>query len=99
MNDSEIIGKTISKVVKMKAIGHDDSGWLKLEFTDSSSVLIEARYGCYSGNSLGEYPTRIAITDVALISPDSENDQNYDKDWAWKGLEEIKIERSIVIDE
>lgn len=56
-----IIGKTISVITKMKQPGYDDTGWLKLDFTDGTHCIICGDYGGYTGESVDEYPTRIWI--------------------------------------
>lgn len=62
----DITGKTIAKVTRMEKPGYDDAGWLKLDFTDGSFCVIWAGYddSSYTGNSEGEYPTRIGIDDT-----------------------------------
>lgn len=61
MNNSDLIGKTISNVQQMKSKSFDDEGFLRLEFTDGTSRLIIASYSGYTGNSLDEYPTSIYV--------------------------------------
>jgi len=58
-----ITGKTIARVTEMQKQGYDDTGWLKLDFTDGTHCVIWAGYGCYTGESEDEYPTRIGISD------------------------------------
>ena len=58
-----IDGKTVAKVARMKKPEYDDSGWLKLEFTDGTFCVIVACYGDFTGDSEGEYPTTIGISD------------------------------------
>ena len=60
-----IIGKTITSVTEMKMPEFDDTGWLKLDFSDGTYCVICAGYGSYTGNSEDEYPTRIGISDSA----------------------------------
>lgn len=57
----QLIGKTIKKIESYKVKGYDDTGNLKITFTDNSFVFIEAGYGNYTGNSEDEYPTKINI--------------------------------------
>ena len=48
----------------MTAKGYDDSGYLRLDFTDGTYCYIVAGYGGYTGGSLDEYPTNIRIETV-----------------------------------
>ena len=56
---ANLIGKTIATATVMKLPQFDDSGWLRLTFTDGTSTIIVASYGSYTGNSMDEYPTCI----------------------------------------
>ena len=56
-----LIGKTILSAKKMRPVGYDDEGYLKLSFSDGSSIILESTYCGYTGNSLGEYSTDIEI--------------------------------------
>jgi hypothetical protein len=58
-----ITGKTIAQVTEMKKPEYDDTGWLKLDFTDGTHCVIWAGYDSYTGDSEDEYPTCIGITD------------------------------------
>jgi hypothetical protein len=70
MTPESIIGKTISKVTRMKKPEYDDTGWLKLDFTDGTCCVIWSSYGGYTGSSEDEYPTCIGISDdVAELVP------------------------------
>ncbi len=62
-NTMNITGKTIAKATKMKLPQYDDTGWLKLEFTDGTSCVIVAGYGEWTSESEDEYPTRIHIAE------------------------------------
>ena len=66
---SDLSGKTIANAMQMKHPSCDDSGWLRLAFTDGSAFDIEACYGGYSGESVDEYPTLIFLkhADPALV--------------------------------
>ena len=70
-----ITGKTIAKVTEMKKPEYDDTGWIKLDFTDGTHCVIWAGYGGYTGDSEDEYPTCIGITDDADGLIPSANDQ------------------------
>lgn len=58
-----IIGKTIAKITKMKKPQYDDTGWLKMDFTDGTHCIIWAGYDGWTLKSEDEYPTRIGIAD------------------------------------
>ena len=62
MKPSDLIGKTIASAETMKRPGFDDSGWLRLAFTDGTIAVVVARYGDWTGDSEDEYPTSIYIT-------------------------------------
>lgn len=73
MNTKELIGKTIKAANIMQKQGYDDTGYLKLEFTDGTFVVIVSFYDEeYTRNSEGEYPTRIELSqdDNGLIPID-----------------------------
>lgn len=57
----ELIGKTIINIEKKKLKDYDDNGYLEIEFNDGLKIVIEATYGCYTGDSEDEYPTDIKI--------------------------------------
>ena len=64
MKFADIEGKTIKTARKVACETSDDEGWLLLEFTDGTKCTIVAGYGEeYTGNSEGEYPTSIGISD------------------------------------
>ncbi len=63
MTPESIIGKTISKATRMKKPEYDDTGWLKLDFTDGTCCVIVSYYGGYTGLSEDEYPTYIGFRD------------------------------------
>ena len=76
-----IIGKTIKEVAKLKMPQYDDAGWLRLEFDDGSSCIIEAWYGSFTGESLDEYPARIDIVedrDGFIAAPPEEEEDEED---------------------
>lgn len=54
-------GKEIKSACLLNFPNRDDLGFLKLTFTDKTSVIIESSYGGYTGNSLDEYPTYLNI--------------------------------------
>jgi hypothetical protein len=60
---TNLIGKIISNVENMHKPGYDDSGWLRLTFTDGTSCIIESSYGTYTGKSIDEYPSTLFILD------------------------------------
>ena len=73
LNTNSIKGKTIAKATFMKDKNHDDEGWLRLDFTDGTYCVIEAGYGCYTGDSADEYPTNIYIlSDRSFLIPNQE---------------------------
>ncbi len=63
MKIQDLIGKTIANAKIQKLSKHDDTGFLKLNFSDGSECLVVASYGTYTGNSNDEYPTLISIAD------------------------------------
>ncbi len=63
MEYENLIGKTIVAVKQKKLIGHDDDGFLEMEFSDGTKATIVAYYGGYTGESEDEYPTGIFITE------------------------------------
>jgi hypothetical protein len=67
MDAKELIGKTITNASFKKAVLSDDEGFLVLEFSDDSTCTIIAAYNeSWTGNSAGEYPTKIYIEDGLL---------------------------------
>lgn len=54
-------GKTIEKVEQYKSTVYDDTGYLKITFTNGEHVFIESNYDTYTGESEDEYPTGIEI--------------------------------------
>jgi len=50
----DITGKTITKVTEMKKPEYDDTGWLKIDFTDGTHCVIYAGYFGYTGKSEDE---------------------------------------------
>jgi hypothetical protein len=56
-------GKTIKKATRMKSAKYDDEAWLKLDFTDGTTVFIEATYGGFTGESRDEFPSYFEIKD------------------------------------
>jgi hypothetical protein len=62
MEFKDIIGKTIKNIQQLKEKKYDDEGYLLIEFTDGSKVLIIGGYNPgYTGNSSDEYQTTISI--------------------------------------
>lgn len=60
MKLQDLVGKTIKSAHFMKHISTDDTGYLKLNFTDDTEIIVQGYYeDQWSGNSGGEYPTRI----------------------------------------
>lgn len=66
MDASDLVGKTISEAVWLKYPELDDEAWLRLRFTDGSECVLEATYGGFTGNSLGEYPSYLVIREKPL---------------------------------
>jgi len=70
-----LIGKTITSATKMVKDDYDDTGYLKLEFSDGTSVVIVGGFdGDWTGDSEGEYKTTIGIVDSidGLREPDED---------------------------
>ncbi len=67
MTFKELNGKTITRATKKKLKGFDDEGYIKLFFSDGTSVIIVASYGGYTGKSEDEYPTDIYIEEEGAI--------------------------------
>ena len=72
-----IVGKTISRAVRMRDPRFDDAGWLRVEFDDGSHITIEASYlDDFTRKSMGPYPTSICVcdqwTDAALVEFDGQ---------------------------
>lgn len=59
-------GKTIHSTTRMCKPPYDDTGWLRLDFTDGTHAIIIAGYMGYTGQSEDEYPTTIGITTMEL---------------------------------
>lgn len=64
MNLKDLVGKTIAKSNLMKRPEYDDEGWLRLDFTDGTICDIMSKYGEYTGESRGEYPCFITVSDT-----------------------------------
>ena len=63
MEYENLIGKTIVAVKQKMLIGHDDNGFLEMQFSDGTKATIVACYGEYIGGSEDEYPTGIFVTE------------------------------------
>ena len=61
MKIDDLVGKTITSVKRKKPIGFDDEGFLLLEFSDGTDALLVAGYADYTGDSVDEYPTYLAL--------------------------------------
>lgn len=61
MKYKELIGKTIESIYRCKLREYDDTGYLMINFTDGTKVIIESGYSDWTGNSLYEYPTNIIV--------------------------------------
>lgn len=61
MNLSDLVGKTIISVEQYKLKKYDDIGFLIFTFSDKSSIIIESKYGNWTGKSIGEYQTLIDL--------------------------------------
>ena len=60
----DIVGKTVASVHRMKHKFYDDSGFLRINFTDGTHCTIEAGYeDVFTGLCEGEYPTTIELAD------------------------------------
>ncbi len=64
----DLIGKTIVEAAKLGSTESDDTGWLKLSFSDGTSCVIEASYSEHTGNSWDEYPLDIGLCDYDDMS-------------------------------
>lgn len=71
----DLIDKTILKAKRLKLKEHDDTGYLKLDFSDGTSCVIVSCFGGYTGNSEDEYPTGIFIGDKEIEEKLEEYDQ------------------------
>jgi hypothetical protein len=80
MEFKDIIGKTIIDAVQMRYPVNDDNGFLRLSFTDNTSVIIVGDYNGYTGYSSDEYQTTISIQEdiPELIPLTDENEYMYD---------------------
>jgi hypothetical protein len=58
---TDLIGKTIASVKVKKLADKDDQGFLEMQFSDGSQIIIIAGYGGYTGKSEDEYPTYIIV--------------------------------------
>jgi len=77
MNDfKDLIGKTIVSAEQLEHPSYDDSGWLKLTFSDNTSAVIISGYGDHTGDSSDEYPTYISIVDGEDFKFGEEDDIN-----------------------
>ena len=63
MEYENLIGKTIVAVKQKKLIGHDDDGFLEMQFSDGTKAIIVAYYSEFTGDSEDEYPTGIFVTE------------------------------------
>ena len=63
MEIKDLVGKTIITTTLMKKADYDDTGWLKLDFSDGTCCVIVSDYGGYTGDSRDEYPTFIRVSD------------------------------------
>jgi hypothetical protein len=64
MNFKDLIGKTIVAAKQKKLKNYDDDGFLELQFSDNTKVIIIAFYDMnWTGHSQDEYPTRIYVND------------------------------------
>ena len=59
MKFEDLIGKTIVAVKQKKLIGHDDDGFLEMQFSDGTKATIVAGYDGFED----EYPTTISVTE------------------------------------
>lgn len=54
-------GKTVATATVMKKPEYDDTGWVRLTFSDGSECVINGSYSGYTGESEDEYPERLFI--------------------------------------
>ena len=59
MKFSEIEGKTIRKLTRMKFQDYDDARWIRMEFTDGTGTMLRGGYGGRSSTSFDEYPALV----------------------------------------
>jgi hypothetical protein len=65
MKLQDLIGKTINSAYFMKHISTDDTGYIKLNFTDNTEIIIQGYCDSeWTDNSQGEYPTRINFYEI-----------------------------------
>lgn len=57
----QLIGKTIINVELLKNRNTDDSGFVKLTFSDGDTAIVAGGYGRYTGDSNDEFPTKISL--------------------------------------
>ena len=56
-------GRTIRRARSLHDPKYDDKGYLRLEFTDGTMVIIAAGFCSYTGKNMDEYPTAISINE------------------------------------
>ncbi|MFA5391815.1 MAG: hypothetical protein WC331_10400 [Candidatus Omnitrophota bacterium] len=62
MKFEDLIGKTIIAAQQMKLKEHDDTGFLRLQFSDNTHCIIEGGYRGYTVDSEDDYQTHIWIS-------------------------------------
>lgn len=65
MKIQELIGKTIYEANFMKSISSEDTGYIRLKFSDNVEIIIQAYYDeCILGTEGFEYATCINVYDI-----------------------------------
>lgn len=65
MKIQELIGKTIYEANFMKSISSEDTGYIRLKFSDNVEIIIQAYYNeCIPGTEGFEYATCINFYDI-----------------------------------
>lgn len=63
MELNKLVGKTISRAEILGVKGYDDQPYMRLTFTDETSITLCASFGGYTGDSVNEYPCWISISE------------------------------------
>ena len=72
-----LIGKTITAARQLSFEDKDDCGFLRLDFSDGTHIVIEGGYGGYTGDSNDEYLTLIGIASKSREAKLVEMDKGY----------------------
>ena len=64
MDIKKLIGRTIEDVRWINSPEFDDENRLMIIFKDGGVIVLESGYGGYTGNSEGEYPAFLRLSEV-----------------------------------